>query len=412
MKKFLKRLLVLAILAGIGYGGWWYYSQRAQKPQPVYYRTEDVKKGPIVQEVTATGTIEPIKEVDVGTQVNGPILHLYADFNSIVTNDQIIAVIDPAAYDAVYAKVCAQLKSNEANVEEIGVKLDLAQKTLKRQRELAKRGMAAQSALDDAEASVGTLAAELKVAQATVEQSKASVKEAKTDLDYCTIRSPVNGIVIDRTVDEGQTVVSSMSAQQLFNIALDLRRIQVKASVPEADVGEVRSNQLVRFTVDAYRKTFTGRVVQIRLASTTESNVVTYPVIIEADNPDEMLFPGMTANINIEIGRNDNAVIIPASALRYTPSGLETDIKGPKVWVDQPGGEPRAVAVKLGITDSTHYAVESAEDLTGKKLVVGVESAASALASGDGAAKNPFMPKMPDRHKKSNSGTPPPPGGA
>ncbi len=399
MKKFLVFLFLVAALGG---GGWWYYQQRGlQKGPTVLFRTVDVTRGPLVQEVTATGTVEPIKEVAVGTQVNGPILSLFADFNSNVTNDQVIALIDPAVYEAAYNKACAQLKSNEANVENIKVKLALAQKTLARQCELAKRKMVAQSALDDAEAEVGSLQAQLKVAEATVEQSKSSVLEAKTNLEYCTIKSPVDGVVIDRAVDEGQTVVSSMSAQQLFTIAVDLRRIQVKASVPEADVGMVKSNQLVRFTVDAYRKTFEGRVVQIRLASTTESNVVTYPVIIEAENPGMMLFPGMTANIAIEVGRNDNAVIIPAAALRYTPQNMETEIKGPKVWVDNGQESPTPVGVKIGLSDGTQYAVEGADDLVGKKLVVGTQSA-SAKAGSDGNPKNPFMPTPPGGNRRRN----------
>lgn len=339
-----KAIVILILLAAAGGGAWYWFKIKKTAVPENRFRTETIEKGGLVQEVTATGTIAPVKEVEVGTQVNGPILHLYVDYNSQVTNGQIIAEIDPAVYNAAYTKAQAQLKSNEASVENIRVKLDLAEKTLKRDQELSRKQMIAQSTLDDAEAEVGSLKAQLKVAEATVEQSRASEFEAKTNLGYCTIRSPVNGIVISRDVDEGQTVVSSMSAQKLFTIAVNLKKIQVEASVPEADVGMVRLNQVVTFTVDAYRTTFKGVVKQIRLASTTTSNVVTYPVIVEADNPDERLFPGMTANISIKVAETNNVAIVSAAALRFTPQGMNSDIKGRKVWLLGAGGSLRRSA--------------------------------------------------------------------
>ncbi|MBP5509505.1 MAG: efflux RND transporter periplasmic adaptor subunit [Kiritimatiellae bacterium] len=399
MKKF---LITLVLLAAAG-GGAWYWLQRSKgQAVPVArFRTEEIAKGSLVQDVTATGTIAPIKEVEVGTQVNGPILHLYADFNSVVTNGQVIAEIDPAVYNAAYTKAKAQLRSNEANVENIKVKLALAEKTLARNQELSKKQMVAQSTLDNAEAEVGSLKAQLKVAEATVEQSRASASEAETNLGYCTIRSPVNGVVISRDVDEGQTVVSSMSAQKLFTIAVDLKRIQVEASVPEADVGMVKLNQVVTFTVDAYRTTFKGMVKQIRLASTTTSNVVTYPVIIEADNPDEKLFPGMTANISIKVAEAKDAVVVPASALRFTPAGFTSEIKGRKIWLLDGDGMPEAVGVRVGITDGTHYAVrEGGEELIGRKVITGMMAAKKI----DNETKNPFMPQRPNSGNRRGGG--------
>lgn len=389
----MKTFLFLLLLAAAGAGGWFYYQKTHPKQEATSpYRTATVTRGSVVQDIRATGTVQPIKEVEVGTQVNGPIVKLYADFNSVVTANQVIAQIDPAVYDATHAKDCAQLKSNEANVEQTAAKLALAEKDLNRKKELAARKMVAQAELDTATSERDALAAQLKVAKAAVEQSQAAVKMSKTNLGYCTIRSPVDGIIIARNVDEGQTVVSSMSAQKLYQIATDLKRIQVEASIPEADVGLIRTNQPVTFTVDAYPDTFKGEVRQIRLSATTVQNVVTYPVIVEADNPGERLFPGMTANIAVEVARRENTLTIPTAALRFSPTNLVTDIHGPKIWMLNGGKVPEAVSVKLGISDGTRTAVLSPDDLDGKEVVLGTQSS---QGSNGNAPKNPFMPQPP-----------------
>ncbi|MDD4020046.1 MAG: efflux RND transporter periplasmic adaptor subunit, partial [Kiritimatiellae bacterium] len=211
----MKFIIILALAAALAGGGWYTYQKLHPKKVDVAYRTATVKRDTIIQEIRATGTVQPIKEVEVGTQVNGRILNLYVDFNSAVTTGQIVALIDPAVYEANHAKDCAQLTSNQANVEHIAVKLALAEKDLSRKTELANRNMLSKADLDTVRAERDSLIAQAKIAAAAVEQSKASVKLSKTNLDYCTIRSPVNGVVIARNVDEGQTVVSSMNAQQL-----------------------------------------------------------------------------------------------------------------------------------------------------------------------------------------------------
>lgn len=386
-----KAFFVLLFLAAAGGGGYAYYKTRPKK-EPLTYRTATVTRGSVIQDIRATGTIEPIKKVDVGTQVNGRILDLYVDFNSVVTAGQLVAQIDPALYESNHAKDCAQLKSNQANVEQIAVKLALAEKDLIRKTELAERKMLSQADLDVVRADRDSLAAQLKISQASVEQSQASVKMSKANLDYCTIRSPVDGIVIARNVDEGQTLVSSMSAQKLFQIATDLKRIQVEASIPEADVGLIRTNQPVNFSVDAYRDNFTGEVKQIRLAATTVQNVVTYPVIVEADNPGEKLFPSMTANISVEVARRENTLMIPTAALRFMPTNLVTDVRGPKIWIMGEDKVPKAVSVKLDISDGTHTALASPNDLEGKEVVIGFQGNQSTAG---GAPKNPFMPTPP-----------------
>ncbi len=390
----MKTFFVLLLLAAAGAGGWFYYQKTHPQGEAASpYRTASISRGTVIQDIRATGTVQPIKQVEVGTQVNGPILRLYADFNSVVTANQVIAQIDPAVYDATHAKDCAQLKSNEANVEQTSAKLVLAEKDLNRKKELAARKMIAQADLDSATAERDALAAQLKVAKAAVEQSQASVKMSKTNLGYCTIRSPVDGIIIARNVDEGQTVVSSMSAQKLYQIATDLKRIQVEASIPEADVGLIRTNQPVAFTVDAYSDDFKGEVKQIRLAATTVQNVVTYPVIVEADNPGEKLFPGMTANISVEVARRENTLMVPSAALRFAPTNLTTEIRGPKVWILGTNRTPEAVAVKLGISDGTRIALVAPGDLEDKEVVLGYQG--SQGSGNGGAPKNPFMPTPP-----------------
>ena len=395
----MKFIIILVFIAALAGGGWYTYQKLHPKKVDVAYRTATVKRDTITQEIRATGTVQPIKEVEVGTQVNGRILNLYVDFNSAVTTGQIVALIDPAVYEANHAKDCAQLMSNQANVEQIAVKLALAEKDLSRKTELANRNMLSKADLDTVRAERDSLTAQTKIAAAAVEQSKAAVKLSKTNLDYCTIRSPVNGVVIARNVDEGQTVVSSMNAQQLFKIATDLTRIQVEASIPEADVGQIRTNQPVSFTVDAYRDTFKGVVKQIRLASTTVQNVVTYPVIVEADNPDEKLFPGMTANISVEVARKENVQIVPAAALRFMPTNLVTKVRGPKVWVLDTDKRPVAVSVKLGISDGTNTSIENPLDLDGKEVVLGVQNNGKGTAAD--TPKNPFMPAQPGGNNRN-----------
>jgi HlyD family secretion protein len=219
-------------------------------------------------------------------------------------------------------------------------------------------------------------------------------------------------VVVSRDVSEGQTVVSSMSAQKLFSIATDLRRVQVQASIPEADIGRVKKGQKVTFTVDAFENTFTGVVTQVRLAAATVQNVVTYPVIVEAENPEELLFPGMTVSIACEVARNDDAVVVPNAALRFTPSnGTAADgaadrrrsmAAGPRVWRQGPDGAPVPVLVKTGLTDGSATQVLNEDELLGTEVIVGVQSAAAKSNS----VKNPFAPQMPNR-RMMGGGRPP-----
>ena len=363
------------------------------------FRFAKIERADVVRTVEATGTVTPRNTksgIPVGAQVNGRIIKLFVDYNSIVTNGQIVALIDPLVYDATYKSAVAQLHSNQA-------KLVLAEKTLVRKRNLFAKQMCSEADLDQAVETRDTT-------KAAVEQSEASVNKAKADLDYCTIRSPVNGIVIDRKVEEGETVVSSYNAVPVLSIAEDLKVVWVEATVPEADVGNIKVGQEVTFTADAYRRKFKGRVKQVRRAHTTTNNVVTYPIIIEAENPDEMLFPGMTATLSIETARAENALVVSAAAFRFRPKEEDREEgelpRGRKLWFVGENGKLSPVVVKEGVSDVTSMQILEHDDLEGKEAVIGYETAATLAAKKDDTT-NPFQQKRWQRNK--NKGTAPEP---
>lgn len=430
MKKFLKWVLILGVVTGAA--SWYFFAGPSDGENVFSYRTVEIVRSDIVRNVQATGIVTPRNSsngIPVGAQVNGKIIKLFVDYNSTVTNGQIVALIDPRVYDASYKIALAQLHVNEANVlnrkaalKSAEAELVLARKTHERKKALVERKTAAQVELDNAveslakaEANLDSAKASLASALASVEQSRASAEKAKADLEFCTIVSPVDGIVIDRKVEEGETVVSSMNAVPVLTIAEDLKTVWVEATIPEADIGNIKVGQNVSFTADAYRRRFSGRVKQIRKAATTTNNVVTFPVIIEADNPDEMLFPGMTATLSIETARADDVVSVPSAAFRFRPKSedldrLEGDVpRGRKLWFkpSHEGAPLEYLLVTEGVSDNsfTQISVDDAEKLLGREAVIGYEIKTSQKAKSD--ETNPFMPKRMQRNK--NKGTAPEP---
>ncbi|MBR1588541.1 MAG: efflux RND transporter periplasmic adaptor subunit [Kiritimatiellae bacterium] len=407
-----KRLAVIAVLAGAGYAAYAYFSSKKQEAEVIRYRTAPFVKMDIFRTVEATGTVQPIKKVEVGAQVNGKIIKLFVDYNSTVTNGQVVALIDPQVYEANYKSALGELHANQANVKKCEAQLVLAEKTLVRKKKLVDREMVPVADYDAALEARDTAIASLAAAKASVEKSEASVSQSRANLNYCTIVSPVNGVVIDRSVDEGQTVVSSMNAVPLLNIATDLKRIQVEATVPEADIGNVREGQPVSFTVDSYPGVkFKGVVTQVRMASTTTSSVVTYPVIIEADNPGGKLFPGMTANISVHIAEAKDVLAVTAAAFRYHPPGEEAERSSSAsgeaaLYLNESNAPPRKVEVKVGLSDGSFTEIRSPADLAGQEAVLGIMAAPPKGISGNSEQSNPFMPKRPGRSK--NKGSPPP----
>lgn len=410
MKSVIKVIVWLAVLGGIAYGVRCYLSTKETKAAEVHYRTAPVVRMDVFRTVEATGTVEPIKEVEVGAQVNGRILKLFVDYNAVVTNGQIVALIDPQVYEANYKSALGELHANEANVKKFEAQLALHEKTLKRKQELVKKDMAPVADYDVALEARDTALASLAAAKASVEKSQASVSQAKANLNYCTIISPVNGVVITRSVDEGQTVVSSMNAVPLFKIATDLKRIQVEATVPEADIGTVKEGQSVTFTVDSYPgQKFGGEVKQVRMAATTTSSVVTYPVIIEAENPGGKLFPGMTANISVHIAEARDVIAVTSAAFRYRPADAQQPQSGaPRsptrtIYLLDAEGKPEKIEVERGLTDGTFTELKNAAaSLEKREAVLGVLKPGNPGAA-PGAPSNPFMPKHPPRNQKKNS---------
>jgi len=268
--------------------------------------TATVKRGNLTQKITATGLISAVKSVDVGSQISGTILKLFVDFNSTVTNGQVIAQIDPALYQA-------NVHQTQGNLNSVRAALELARINEAREKQLLDDKLVSQSDYDQSIAS-------LHQAEASVEIWSASLENSKANLNYCTICSPINGVVISRKLDVGQTVAASFSTPVLFTIANDLTKMNIDASVSESDIGLVKNNQTAEFTVDAFPDdVFQGKVVQVRKAPATVNNVVTYDVIIAVDNPEQKLFPGMTADVSILVTERKDVLKIPNAALRFMP---------------------------------------------------------------------------------------------
>ncbi|HEY2138594.1 MAG TPA: efflux RND transporter periplasmic adaptor subunit [Chthoniobacterales bacterium] len=372
--------------------------RRCASGSAVTYQTAPVARGPITQAVTATGTLNPVQNVQVGSQVSGNIQKLFADFNSPVKAGQVIAQIDPVVFQA-------NVNQAEGDVANARAALELARLNEARTRALVAKQNSAQSDLDQATAT-------LHQAEANVKIKEGALEKAQADLDHCTITSPIDGIVISRNVDVGQTVAASLQAPVIFAIANDLSKMQIDANVAEADVGGVAVDQDVDFTVDAFpTRTFQGKVVQVRNAPITVQNVVTYDTVIGVGNPDQKLKPGMTANVSIVAAHRDDTLKIPNSALRFrmadqTPSVApkrdpSSNPRGP--GGNKPGGnrperrvertvyvlasgssKPKPVTIKTGISDGvTTEILEGLKE--GDRVVTGMsESGAAAPAS------NPF----------------------
>src|SRR6266404_3922612 len=303
-----KRLFVPAALASSVASGGWYYWQRYPLEAPCY-QSSMVSRGELVQVVRASGQLNPVVMVDVGSQISGIIQELHADYNSKVKKGQLIAQIDPATYEANFI----QAEGNLANAK---AALELAQLDAQRAKALRADQLNPQADYDKA-------LADLHQAEATVKIKQGALKNSQVDLSRCAIYAPIDGLVISRNVNVGQTVAASLSAPTLFVIANDLTKMQIEANVAEADIGLVTVGQEAGFTVDAFPgQTFHGEVVQIRNAPKTDQNVVTYATIVEVKNADLKLKPGMTANVSIVVARRDDALKIPNAALRFRPAGI------------------------------------------------------------------------------------------
>ena len=314
-----KVILVVLVLVAVGVGAV-VYTTRNNRPEPTV-TTQPLSRGDIVDTVGATGTLEAVETVDVGTQVSGVVKELHADFNSIVRKGQVIARLDPSLIETQIEQQTANVIRAEADLERLRVNLADAKQKLDRAQQMAERNLIPRTELETAEVNVKSAEAQIRSSEAALTQARAQLNNQRVNLGYTTIRAPIDGIVISRNVDQGQTVASSMNAPTLFIIAADLTKMQVVANIDEADVGRMRPGQKVAFRVDAYpTDAFNGTVQQVRLQPAVVQNVVTYSTVIAVPNPELKLKPGMTANVNIEIARRTNVLRIPTAALRFRPT--------------------------------------------------------------------------------------------
>ena len=320
----------------------------------IRYKTEKATRGDIQAGVTATGTVNAVTTVLVGTQVSGTLKAIYVDFNSLVKKGQLLALIDPASFEAQLDQATANMLSAKANVEKSRAALLDAQRTWERNKILWEKKLIARSDLDTSETNHESAKAQLAVSKAQVAQTEAARKNAETNMRYTRIISPIDGIVVSRNVDVGQTVAASFQTPTLFNIAKDLTKMQIDTNVDEADIGRIKTGQEVDFVVDAYpANVFKGTVGQVRIAPTTVQNVVTYDVVVMVDNSDLKLKPGMTANVTVLVAKKNSVIRIPNTALRFNPQGGEMkkgQAKGPGVWVLE-DGKPKKVPIVAGISD-------------------------------------------------------------
>jgi HlyD family secretion protein len=343
------------------------------------YRTEPVTRGDIQATVTATGTVNAVTTVQVGTQVSGTIKKLFVDFNSRVKKGQIIAQIDPSTFESQVLQAQANLLSAQANLDKAETTLVDAKRTFDRNKELFAKNLIARSDLDTAETNYQADKAQVSSSKAQVAQARASLDYARQNLAYTKILSPVDGVVISRNVDVGQTVAASFQTPTLFTIAQDLTKMQIDTNVAESDIGVVKVGQDVEFSVDAYPDTtFKGKVWQIRQAPITVQNVVTYDVVIQVNNRDFKLMPGMTANVSIIITTRHDVLRITNAALRFRfserPAGggagaAPTNKKGPVVWVLE-NGKPKRVSVTPGVSDGNYTEIVSGDLKEGQQIIV------------------------------------------
>ena len=364
---------VLAALAA------YHYLRPANGTAPAGYVTAAVDRGPIEQTVNATGTVNPVTTVQVGTYVSGPIQAIDVTFNSPVKKDQRVAKIDPAPFAVKVREGEANLLNAKARVLKDRADLELKKLLFERNRQLLAKNLVAQNDLDTAKSNYDQAVAQLALDQAGVAQAQASLEEAQVNLRYTDILSPVDGVVVSRNVDVGQTVAASFQTPTLFLIAQDLTKMQVDTNVSESDVGRVREEQPATFTVDAYPgQPFPGRVAQVRNAPIIVQNVVTYDVVVAVDNSGLELKPGMTANVSITTAKRDQALRIPVRALRFRPdeAGAAAPDAKPKeesaVYVLAPDGALRRVEVQAGVRDNQHVEVLGGDLHEGDQVVTGL----------------------------------------
>jgi len=413
MKKNLLYIGSAVVLIVIGF---FVYKSFASTEKTISFETAKIGKGTISNTVTATGTLEAIKTVEVGTQVSGVIEKIYVDFNSQVKKGQLLAQLDETP-------LLTQLEQSKASVDQSEAEVKYQKATFDRYKVLAEKKLIAQSDFDLAEYNYNKAVANLNNVKSVYERSR-------INLSYARIYSPIDGIILERAVDEGQTVAASFSTPTLFTIANDLTQMRVEAKVDEADIGKVLNGQRVEFTVDAFPlKKFAGEVTEIRLKPVASANVITYTVVINAPNPDKILMPGMTANASFFVTERKEILLVPSKAIQFTPDqtalatynqsvpgsipptpqideGIVKDKQTDSVktvWVKQ-GLMVHPQKVMVGVTDEIHYELLSGLN-EGDEVVTSMSAGTSSAKATTAAAKSPFMPQRPGSNRTTTTTT-------
>ena len=357
----------------------------------ITYETTPLERCTITQVVEASGTINPVNTVSVGSVVSGLIESIYVDYNSQVKKGQLLAQIDPRNFQASVEQNTAQVQNAEANMAKIQAITEMSRKTYVRYKNLYKKNFIAKSELDQAESDYLSNKAQIASAAAQISQARANLATAKTNLGYTKIIAPVDGTIIARKIDIGQSVAASFQAPELFTIAQDLTKMQIEVSVSEADIGKVAVGQEVTYTLDGYQDSiFKGKVTQVRISPTTVSNVVTYTVIVEVDNEDLKLIPGMTANVSIITHKSENVLCAPSIALKYNPNTDGTRYKTQGIWILSDKKQKR-VNIETGASDDTNIEIKSKELHEGDKIITGASNVKKNDKKSDRRGRPPGM---------------------
>ena len=367
-QKYLKKRIIIPITIALVLGAGFCANLNANK---VTYQTEKLTKCTITDVVEASGTINPVNIVSVGSTVSGLMKEIYVDFNSEVKKGQLLAQIDPANFQAAVDQNKAQINNAQANLAKLNAQLVMAEKTYNRYKNLYAKNFIARSELDQAESDYLAQKAAIGAQRASIAQARASYKTAMTNLGYTKIIAPVDGTIISRDIDVGQPVAASFQAPELFKIAQDLTKMQIEVNVSEADIGQVKEGQEVEYTLDGYPdSTFYGKVTQVRLDSTTTSNVVTYTVIVSVSNEDLKLKPGMTANVSIITKRSENVLCAPSIALKFSPETNGQKYKNQGIWILDKG-KPNRIDIKQGSSDDSNVEIISDSLKVGDDVIIG-----------------------------------------
>ena len=370
----------MALGALLAYGIWWYFgSSEAAAPS---YRSAPLERGDVVVTVSATGSLTALSTVDIGSQVSGQVLEVNADFNDHVLKDQVIARIDPANFQARVTQARADLASAQAGLQEAQANLRNAEADYTRKTELVARQLVSRSELDVSLAARDQARARVSSARASIQQRQAALANAELDLTYTEIRAPVDGVVLLRQVEPGQTVAASFQTPVLFQIAEDLKKMQIELSVDESDVGQIRQGQPVEFGVDAFPgRQFRGNVRQVRLAATNTQNVITYPVVIDVSNADLSLLPGMTANAAIEVAKKRDVWRVPNAALRFKPAAAAESQNSRRPRID-----PQRIVATMALSAVQREAFDADAAAAAERMAQRRAQGGGRPAGGDGVS--------------------------